>query len=206
VGDEFADNLQFVPLENVEITPQIGEPQIAGVGNADFMADYIYCNYIRIAFPQPVLSFVITEYNNSPTDYSIMTLKSNPGGPFAIQVTAAPTNNERDLQLQAVNIRLKCDSTGCVYFNTNNVDQWAVNPNGALIPVTNNTNVLGDSTHNILQINAGHIQLNQASTLWSGVGAPSAATGANGDIFFNTTGAALTTIYQKRSGAWVGIV
>jgi hypothetical protein len=35
---------------------------------------------------------------------------------------------------------------------------------------------------------------------------PSNADGANGDICFCTNGGALTTIYQKRAGVWVGIV
>jgi len=38
------------------------------------------------------------------------------------------------------------------------------------------------------------------------VGVPSNANGINGDICFNRDGAALTTIYHKRAGAWVGIV
>lgn len=40
----------------------------------------------------------------------------------------------------------------------------------------------------------------------AGTGAPNNADGANGDIYVNAAGAVLTTIYQKRAGAWVGIV
>lgn len=46
----------------------------------------------------------------------------------------------------------------------------------------------------------------QAGSLYMGSGTPASASGNNGDIYFNTAGAAGTTIYQKRSGAWVGIV
>lgn len=38
------------------------------------------------------------------------------------------------------------------------------------------------------------------------VGAPNNANGIDGDIYFNRDGGALTTIYHKRAGAWVGIV
>jgi hypothetical protein len=43
-------------------------------------------------------------------------------------------------------------------------------------------------------------------TQWGGNVPPAAGLGNNGDIFWNTTGGAGTTIYQKRAGAWVGIV
>lgn len=39
-----------------------------------------------------------------------------------------------------------------------------------------------------------------------GTGAPVNASGANGDIYLRVDGGALTTIYQRRAGAWVGIV
>jgi hypothetical protein len=45
-----------------------------------------------------------------------------------------------------------------------------------------------------------------ACGLFAGTGAPNNANGANGDIYFNGAGGALTTIYQKRAGVWVGIV
>lgn len=42
--------------------------------------------------------------------------------------------------------------------------------------------------------------------LYANVGAPNNANGANGDFYFRSDGGALTTIYQRRAGAWVGIV
>lgn len=39
-----------------------------------------------------------------------------------------------------------------------------------------------------------------------GTGAPAAGLGVNGNFYFRTDGGALTTIYQKRAGAWVGIL
>lgn len=45
-----------------------------------------------------------------------------------------------------------------------------------------------------------------ACGLWAGTGVPSAGNGNNGDIYFNAAGGAGTTIYQRRAGAWVGIV
>lgn len=45
-----------------------------------------------------------------------------------------------------------------------------------------------------------------ASGLYAGTGAPNNANGGNGDVYIRSDGGALTTIYQRRAGAWVGIV
>lgn len=42
--------------------------------------------------------------------------------------------------------------------------------------------------------------------LLAGSGAPNNANGNDGDIYFRSDGGALTTVYQRRTGAWVGIV
>jgi hypothetical protein len=42
--------------------------------------------------------------------------------------------------------------------------------------------------------------------IYGGAGVPSNSNGVNGDIYFNSTGGSGTTMYQKRAGAWVGIV
>ena len=39
-----------------------------------------------------------------------------------------------------------------------------------------------------------------------GAGIPAATHGSNGDIYINSAGGSGTTIYQKRSGSWAGIV
>lgn len=43
-------------------------------------------------------------------------------------------------------------------------------------------------------------------TLFAGAGAPSNGDGSNGDFYFRSNGGSMTTIYQKQTGAWVGIV
>lgn len=45
-----------------------------------------------------------------------------------------------------------------------------------------------------------------ATAFYGGTGAPNNANGANGDFYFRGDGGALTTIYHKRVGAWVGII
>lgn len=45
-----------------------------------------------------------------------------------------------------------------------------------------------------------------ASGIYAGTGAPNNADGNNGDFYFRSDGGAGTTIYQRRAGAWVGIV
>jgi hypothetical protein len=63
-----------------------------------------------------------------------------------------------------------------------------------------------------LQVMNGGLFLSQLGTaqttigLWAGVGAPNNALGHDDDIFFRGDGGPGATIYQKRSGSWVGIV
>lgn len=45
-----------------------------------------------------------------------------------------------------------------------------------------------------------------ASAFYAGSGAPNNANGADGDFFFRSDGGVLSTIYQRRAGAWVGVV
>ena len=46
----------------------------------------------------------------------------------------------------------------------------------------------------------------KAIAIYGGNGAPDITGGVNGDVYFRSDGAALTTIYQKRAGLWTGIV
>lgn len=39
-----------------------------------------------------------------------------------------------------------------------------------------------------------------------GTGVPSNSLGQNGMFYFRSDGGTLTTIYQRRAGAWIGIV
>ena len=45
-----------------------------------------------------------------------------------------------------------------------------------------------------------------ASAIYAGTGAPNNANGSDGDFYFRSDGGVLTTIYQRRAGAWVGVV
>jgi hypothetical protein len=45
-----------------------------------------------------------------------------------------------------------------------------------------------------------------ATGFLGGSGAPNNANGINGDFYFRADGGALTTIYHKRAGSWVGVV
>ncbi|TXH48810.1 MAG: hypothetical protein E6Q97_24020 [Desulfurellales bacterium] len=51
---------------------------------------------------------------------------------------------------------------------------------------------------------AGAVQT--TAGMYAGTGAPNNANGNNGDFYFRADGGALTTIYHKRAGAWVGVV
>ena len=45
-----------------------------------------------------------------------------------------------------------------------------------------------------------------ATAQYAGSGAPNNANGNDGDFYFRSDGGVLTTIYQRRAGAWVGVV
>jgi len=72
-----------------------------------------------------------------------------------------------------------------------------------LIMFGNITNVNSIAT---FQVSANIVAIAGGPMFYGGTAPPGAGSGANGDFYFNTTGGALTTIYQKRGGAWVGIV
>lgn len=76
---------------------------------------------------------------------------------------------------------------------------------------TSSVNILGlgfpqhkGVTMNHPPTTTGATQTNTA--FYGGTGAPANGDGINGDFYFRSDGGALTTIYHKRGGAWVGIV
>lgn len=92
-------------------------------------------------------------------------------------------------------------------------DLTALNsPTGGAVAlrVNNSTVVLAD---------AGKVQLSSklypptdaaatqtAAGIYAGTGAPNNANGSNGDFYFRSDGGASTTVYQKRTGTWTGVV
>lgn len=67
---------------------------------------------------------------------------------------------------------------------------------------------VGGSANGRASVNTdGSVTFNNGTLSFKfGTAPPAATVGNNGDFFFNSTGGAGTTIYQKRAGAWVGIV
>lgn len=136
-------------------------------------------------------SLQVWESDAGPTNFQRISLNAQTGGPFQLAVEVQPPGTIRDLQIIA---------TGNIIVNTN------------ILPSTNNTANIGSVTNQFLKLFVNNIGLNGSAganagpTFFGSTGAPSAATGVNGDLYFNVAGAALTTIWQKRAGAWVGIV
>lgn len=87
---------------------------------------------------------------------------------------------------------------------------------GSTTPVQDALNFFWDAINHRLGIGknnpgapldvAGPIIIVNGIAVYFSAGAPSNAVGANGNFYFRSDGAALTTIYQKRAGAWIGIV
>jgi hypothetical protein len=149
-------------------------------------------------------SFQNYEYFHSNTDFVRIALQTATGGPEFIGVQAAPLTVLRDLII---------GTTGNLRLNSGNSDRWIINGvSGALAPFSDNVNDLGDVTHFVRDIYANSLGLRRSGSLngnflFSGQSTPPpSATGSNGDFWFNGLGsAALTAIYQKRAGVWVGI-
>lgn len=95
-----------------------------------------------------------------------------------------------------------------IILKTQNTDRWHILDTGHLVTPTDNSYDIGQpgSQRPRNMYLAGSMQVSAGSTIFSGNGAPSAGLGVNGDFYFNQTGGATTSIYMKRSGAWVGVV
>lgn len=82
----------------------------------------------------------------------------------------------------------------------------------AAVATASNQVTLGDANVTTLRT-AGKIQpgddsggYQSATGMYGGTGAPNNANGIDGDFYLRSDGGALTTIYHKRAGTWVGVV
>lgn len=80
------------------------------------------------------------------------------------------------------------------------VDGTAV---GAITPAAGHFTTLDVKTKFSPPTDAGAVQ---TGAVYQGAGVPNNANGTNGDIYFNTTGGAGTTVYHKRAGVWAAIL
>jgi hypothetical protein len=156
-----------------------------------------------------VSAFNVYEYFNSNTDNVRIGLQTATGGPEFIGVQAAPTSVTRDLAV---------GTTGNLSLGSGNTNRWTIfGTSGHLVANVDGVYDIGQSglnrPRNIYALNAivgGFLQLTSqgiAGNILGGTGVPAAGLGSNGDFYFNVSGAAaLTAIYQKRAGVWVGIV
>lgn len=89
-----------------------------------------------------------------------------------------------------------------VYLMTNGSARWQVTPTGNLTAQTGGYTFSAGSK---IYPGTPAAALQSACGIYAGTGAPNNAQGANGDIYFRSDGGALTTVYHKRAGVWVGI-
>jgi hypothetical protein len=102
------------------------------------------------------------------------------------------------LGVGASSLRAETTAAGSIPLRTNNTQ--AV-PTAALLALQ-----VGGTTAWSLANGAQAGGTNVGGTVYFGTGAPVNASGVNGDIYLRVDGGAATTIYQRRAGAWVGIV
>lgn len=83
------------------------------------------------------------------------------------------------------------------------LQQWQ-NSAGTVLSKVNSAGVFSSLNKIYAGTDAGAFQT--AAGIYAGTGAPNNANGANGDFYLRSDGGALTTIYQRRAGAWAGIL
>lgn len=140
--------------------------------------------------------FQIYEYYASVTDFSRISLNTQTSGPFQLAVETQPPGVLRSLWIISKGTIVL--SGGNLLFGTDNT--WDFGQGGAFRAryVYAATGLVSASL--FLNTQGGQV------ASYGGVGVPNAGIGINGDFFYRSDGAALTTIYQKRAGVWVGIV
>ncbi|HEY8998953.1 MAG TPA: glycosyl hydrolase family 28-related protein [Candidatus Saccharimonadales bacterium] len=132
-------------------------------------------------------------------------------------VMTGPTHSGANAYSPAIGIKI--DSTPTLVSIENSYFQgltsaWATDGTGTVITglgvqtSTGGTPVAPTAATAKVTMATGGLQLNGASTTYSGSGAPSSALGANGDYYFrsDTPGTANQRMYVKVAGAWTGIV
>lgn len=146
-------------------------------------------------------AFQIYEFFHSDSDFVRISLATATGGPEFIGVEVFPAGVLRDLVV---------GTSGSLFLSAGAATRWSIiGTSGELSPTGNGLLDIGDFAHLVRNVfvAAAYIQTQGAGSFhYGGTGVPLAGLGANGDFYFRVDGAALTTIYQKRGGAWVGIV
>jgi hypothetical protein len=132
-----------------------------------------------------------------------------PGGRVVLQGGPAGTNSDGGgIQISGANASGTAKNGGGLNVSTGNA---TTSGQGGDFNITTGTSPSG--THGAIKIVNSPLYLatpalaaQTAASLYAGTGAPNNSNGNNGDIYFRSDGGALTTIYQKRAGAWAGIV
>jgi hypothetical protein len=131
---------------------------------ADGTFNRIYCNDIEIANPSgpgQIPALEITEYNNSPTDFSVLLIDANPGGPFEIKTSSQPSSVSRNLDITATDqlimsagglIQLETFTPAPIIFGINGTLVWQIDPNGNILPMEQNTLQIGNNTDSIILV------------------------------------------------------
>jgi hypothetical protein len=123
-------------------------------------------------------------------------------GPLQTSATPATTGQIRLANTQGIHARNAANTGNLVLVNSDVNDVVGL---GAAVLVDTVNSIVQVQTKFYPPDEAGGIPQNNAA-IYAGSGGPNASNGANGDFYFRSDGAALTTIYHKRAGAWVGVV
>lgn len=180
--------------------------------------DLVFRRWRNVLFQAPVSlpastsqpdPFYVTRSGADATNYTRLTL--NATGSPSILVDSGGSDGIKGLDIGSSNL-----GNGAIRFITMGTPKWTVErTQGHLWASTDNAPDIGASgasrPRNVYvgtAIFTPVAQLNAATTLRSGSGAPAAGNGVDGDIYFrfDTPGTSLQRIYVRSAGAWVGIV
>ena len=150
------------------------------------IGEYHVLRFVVVAgTPPPELAnedrIVAFAQNNTTLVVTGIAISAGAVGTFRFDEVTAQTNN--------VAIGYKSENT----FSSNNIRLG----NDDSETVTTAAKIFPGTDGGAVQTTAG---------MYAGTGAPNNANGNNGDFYFRADGGAMTTIYHKRAGAWVGVV
>jgi len=176
------------------------------------------------SYPNSLFPNAVDQLTNQPdpeTAHAVMAIEASLIGGASGGAPAAPPVVPANLTVTNLTVATAINATQVnaplaqvLWFGTNGTPNvWYLAGSGAFQPGTDNQRDLGAIPNNRVRnlylaqgVFLGANVAAQGPALYGGSGVPAAGLGANGDFYFNSAGAAGTAIYQKRAGAWVGLV
>ncbi len=208
---------ELTPGEVAALTILISEVSV-DAGIAQETANRVSDSLARIAYSLEILASVPQYVPPAPEDFIIppsaggsVTSIDVSGGTTGMSFSGGPITTSGTITMSGILDR----ANGGLGTTSTTAGRLLIGNGGSAI--TDDADLSFDTGTNALTIGAASIvgkvypatdagASQTAAGLYAGTGAPNNANGADGDLYFRSDGGALTTIYQRRAGAWVGVI